>query len=387
MNSKRPTLHLLGLAHTITRGDFSHCAYTMKVRKLAKMMGGLGYDIIHYGSVGADVNQYENVKQVDIVSQGTWENEFGSFDKYKYQFTFDTGGPSWQEFKTNGKLALKQNFNEGDLILSSFGIPHDFALETTPAVIEMGIGYNNTATFAPFRVYESYAWLNECRGRDNSGNPNPYHVVIPNYFDLDELKYIPRFYAMGDSKPVNGGTYFAFLGRLNQDKGIEVACMVAEHFGIKLKAFGQMSAGGESYVEELNKKYKMFEYCGTVGIKERNDFLGNAIATFVPSQYAEPFGGVAVESMLCGTPVITSDWGAFPETVQNGVSGYRCRTLKDYLKATLNILQDKISRRDCRSIGECYSLEVVGPLYDKYFKDVHKVILGKGWYELSDDWY
>jgi glycosyltransferase involved in cell wall biosynthesis len=375
VDRRRPTLHLLGLAHTITKPEFSHCAYTMKVYKMEKMMKALGYEVIHYGAEGAEVENH-----VDIVSRDTWEADYGSHDIEKYQFKFSMEDKSWQEFINRGRDELHKRVDTraGDLVLSSFGYPHHFALDVTPAVIEMGIGYG--ATFANFRVFESYAWMNECRAREDTGNPNAYHVVIPNYFDRDEFKFSLS------TDPSN--QYLAFLGRMNRDKGVEIAAMIADKLEIPLYACGQRGMPGDNYVDELTEQYPMFRYMGSVGIKERSKLLSGASATFVPSQYPEPFGGVAVESMMCGTPVITSDWGAFPETVVNGRTGYRCRTLRDYVEAGQKVLNGRIDRMETYNWAvNTYSLTAVGKRYDRYFNDVQRVLLGAGWSDLSKDWY
>ena len=53
------------------------------------------------------------------------------------------------------------------------------------------------------------------------------------------------------------------------------------------------------------------------------DLLGRARAMVFPIRWPEPFGLVMVEAMACGTPVVTTNWGAAPELVADGVTGFR----------------------------------------------------------------
>jgi glycosyltransferase involved in cell wall biosynthesis len=120
-----------------------------------------------------------------------------------------------------------------------------------------------------------------------------------------------------------------------------------------------------------------------VGPKERAELLGNAKAVLMPTFYLEPFGGVNVEAQLCGTPVITSDWGAFPETVLHGITGYRCRVFEEFCWAVKNI--HNIKPKDCRDWSENnYSMERIGKMYEEYFQRIHR-LFGKGWYETNDE--
>ena len=90
-------------------------------------------------------------------------------------------------------------------------------------------------------------------------------------------------------------------------------------------------------------------------------------------------------SHLINSRQITSDWGAFSENNIEGVTGYRCRTFEDYVRAVKNIQAGKIKSKDCRKHGEKFSLEEVAPMYEDFFRKVTDVSSGNGWYEIWDE--
>jgi glycosyltransferase involved in cell wall biosynthesis len=123
------------------------------------------------------------------------------------------------------------------------------------------------------------------------------------------------------------------------------------------------------------------EYVGVVGAERRAELVGGAIASFAPTIYIECFGTVVIESQACGTPALTTDWGAFTETVVNGVSGYRCRTLKEFCEAAENAKYlDRAKVRE-HSFNR-YSLEVIALEYDKHFRRL-STLWEDGWYSLK----
>lgn len=74
----------------------------------------------------------------------------------------------------------------------------------------------------------------------------------------------------------------------------------------------------------------------------------------------------------CGTPVITTDWGAFTETVIDDVTGFRCHTLAEFCDAVIKA--GDLEPSAVHSIAASrYSLEAIAPKYQDYFERLYQL--------------
>jgi len=88
--------------------------------------------------------------------------------------------------------------------------------------------------------------------------------------------------------------------------------------GVKIKAFGSKAS---SFIPKEIMKHPNIEILGHVTDEELINLYSNALFTLFPFT-EEPFGYVPVESMACGTPVLTYNKQGPSETVINGVTGW-----------------------------------------------------------------
>ncbi|HST15880.1 MAG TPA: glycosyltransferase [Gaiellaceae bacterium] len=164
-----------------------------------------------------------------------------------------------------------------------------------------------------------------------------------------------------------------------QNKGIWIAAQIADKLDKHLIMAGSGVTGyGDGWVEADGLRMEgNLSYVGAVAGKARTDLMRKADAVLSPTLYIEPFGAVAVEAQLCGIPAVTTDWGAFPGTVVNGLNGYRFRTLTEGVEAV-----KKSARLDPMTIANHarskYRLDAIAPLYDNWFQRLDG-LRDKGW--------
>ena len=319
----------------------STCAFTEKVRKFPAMMQPLGHEVIVYGDARHD-------------HEGEHVTCYLKCDPP--QFTPE----AWEPFNVAAAKAIRHRMEPGDVLGLMGGLAQAELAAMLPELwpVEYGIGYGGS--FAPYRVFESYAWMHTTYGQQrgtNTADGSFYDAVINAYFE-------PELFPEA-SDP---GEYLLYVGRLTERKGVEIVCETARRLDMPLLIAGEGDVT-PSYGECL----------GVVGPDERGELMAGARALMCPTIYVEPFGCIAVEAQLCGTPVISTDWGAFTETVRPGESGFRCRTLGEFMWAAENA--HTLNRKDIRAYAQAtWSLEAIGPQYDLYFQRL-MTLNGEGWYD------
>lgn len=290
------------------------------------------FDMIHYGIPGAQVD----CEHVDI----------------------PTDPQNIKGFNQIAGAEIRKRAKAGDIIVCFYGVDNKLACDMNPSckIVEPSIGYRANGTFAPYRVFTSYAQMHMFYGeRGMLMNPSWFDAVIPNPFTVSEFDLYH-----------NKEDYFLYFGRICPEKGVDLAIQATEVLGKKLVIAGPGSLQAMGYDRIPNH----VEVVGVLGPEKRKEFMGKAKALLGLTYYVEPFGNMVIEANLCGTPVVTTDWGGFAETVDHGVTGYRVRDFKSLLTAMESVKD--IDPRACRRHGLKYSDESVHQLHAEYIRRVMK---------------
>lgn len=323
------------------------------------MMSRRGHEIIHYGHRNSKVECNELVA---VIEPETYDTLYGNvFDIRKNQYTIlSDDSEMYSLIAGNTIYEISKRKQPGDFLLLFGGYWNKRVADAHQDmfVVEPAIGY--PASFCNYKVYPSYACLHSFV-QDANIQMNYYHVVIPHYFDVDDFDA---------TQPKED--YFLFVGRLNFDKGVTIAIQLTERIGARLKVCGQGNLSSLGY----DKIPEHVDFIGYVGVEERKKLMAKAKCLIMPTLYMEPFGCVAIEGMLSGTPILTNDWGGPGENNVHGVTGFKCRTFEQFEWAARNI--HLIKPKNCREWAEKnFSFDKIGHMYEEYFQSLQ----GIDWYK------
>lgn len=371
--------HLLGLVHLPVSKRFEGCAFTQKIVKFADMMMSLGHEVILYG---AETSDAPCTRFVQTHTLNDIRKEWGDGDN-RYELGYDWKKEGFRHDFNSTETATKKKFNlnciakiqetkeDDDFLVITQGVYQKQIADSVGLylTVENGVGYRGS--FTNFKAFESSYLMNFTYGSQDpfkSVNGRYYDRVIPNYYDERDWD---KVYEERDD-------YYLYIGRVTELKGVYTALKTCAAIGAKLVIAGQGSLRMDGFSN--------YEIVGYVDGQEKRDLMGRAKAVFVPSVYLEAFGGVNVEAQLCGTPVITTNFGVFPETVIHGWTGFRCNTLNDFVEAARNV--GCLNPQTIRAHATRYLMCNVKHEFQKWFDDLYQVYLStkgaaKGWHHIE----
>jgi len=134
----------------------------------------------------------------------------------------------------------------------------------------------------------------------------------------ERIYVLPNFVSIPNSAiNASRGTYFAFVGRVSPEKGIDTLLAAAEHTKLPVRFAGDYSLMADTV--ETAPANTIF-----MGFVKRGDldfFYRGARCLILPSTCFEVNPLVVCEAMSYGLPVIASRIGGIPELVEDGKTG------------------------------------------------------------------
>lgn len=155
-----------------------------------------------------------------------------------------------------------------------------------------------------------------------------------------------------------------FVGRIAQGKGVKEAVEIAFKASVPLDIYGKINDVDRAYYESFSHLIDgtRIVYHGPKPLEEIADAMAGARALLFPSQHAEAFGQVTIESQASGAPVVISNIGASSELVINNRTGFVVDDgPEEYIDAIGRI--DAIDRKECRHHAEKFTIE---KMYNEY---------------------
>ena len=157
----------------------------------------------------------------------------------------------------------------------------------------------------------------------------------------------------GDYVLTHFGT-FGKEGKLSTVKAIA-------NSGVPIRVFGDSAR-----VPQHLKKHPMISFLGKVADAELAYLYSNALYTLFAFEH-EPFGYIPVESMACGTPVLTYRRQGPSETVANGKTGWLSSNDREMVNLALLLWKKGYSgdvRNECRKRALAFDVKKTATVWE-----------------------
>ena len=290
---------------------------------------------------GDNVKYYENDKGVEVYRVDNYMIRPNNFIDWIMQLNFNMITKANEIINKNGKFDVIHAHDwlvaySAKSIKESYNIPLISTIHATESGRNSGIHdetqrYINDSEW--MLTYESSEVIVNSNYMKNEvqrlfGLPYDKINVIPNGVNLQLFSNVNVDYDFRRQYAMDNEKIILYVGRLVYEKGIQnlIAAMpkiLDRYHDSKLIICGR---GG--MIDELREQVKYLGidnkvyFAGYCDSKKMQKMYKCADVAVFPSTY-EPFGIVAIESMLSGTPTIVSDVGGLNEIIEHGVTGMK----------------------------------------------------------------
>ncbi len=184
--------------------------------------------------------------------------------------------------------------------------------------------------------------------------------VIHNGIDVSAFTFQPE-----------AGDELLFIGRMEQEKGPDIAVQVARALDRRLVLAGPIT--DQDFFDRTIKPFldDRIRYVGVVDHREKDRLFGAARCVLMPSRWDEGFGLVTIEAMACGTPVVALANGALPEIIESGVTGYvssGCSKFPHLVTQAMNLDRRVVRERTVQQ----FTIDVAARRYRQLYSRIAK---------------
>jgi glycogen synthase len=219
--------------------------------------------------------------------------------------------------------------------------------------------------------------------------------LIPNGIDIHKFDGLERDYEFRRNYADDNEKIIFFVGRLVHEKGAQILVeampkILNNYNNVKFIIAGRGAQNDHlrGKVISMNVSHKVY-FTGYISEDDLLKMYKCADVAVFPSLY-EPFGIVALESIVANVPIVVSDAGGLNDIVDHGINGMKAYAgnANSLADSILVVLQnpskaEKMKRRAFDKIREKYNWDTISQQTISVYKEIVAEAQVQDWGELS----